>query len=94
MNMMRFYDGLAGNGETVVPYIVKPTHGPNQQSLGLTQQELDGLRRALMRWSSRVPPGPTGAPTWRWQGRPVPLKIPMEMTTGGSLVLPRPTSQS
>jgi len=47
MNMMRFYDGLAGNGETVVPYIVKRTT-ERSRNLGLTQQELDGLRRALI----------------------------------------------
>jgi penicillin-binding protein 2 len=47
MNMMRFYDGLAGNGETVAPYIVKPT-STRSRNLGLTQQELDGLRRALI----------------------------------------------
>ena len=47
INMMRFYQGLAGNGEAVTPFIVKPSSN-RKRSLGLTQQELDGLRRALI----------------------------------------------
>ena len=47
INMMRFYQGLAGNGEAVTPFIVKPTSN-RKRSLGLTRQELDGLRRALI----------------------------------------------
>jgi penicillin-binding protein 2 len=47
INMMRFYQGLAGNGEAVTPFIVKPTSN-RKRSLGLTQPELDGLRRALI----------------------------------------------
>ena len=47
MNMMRFYEGLAGNGETVTPYIVKPATN-RTRDLGLSARELDGLRRALI----------------------------------------------
>jgi penicillin-binding protein 2 len=47
INMMRFYQGLAGNGEALTPFIVKPTSN-RRRSLGLTQKELDGLRRALI----------------------------------------------
>jgi penicillin-binding protein 2 len=47
MNMMRFYEGLAGNGETVTPYIVRPTSS-RTRDLGLSARELDGLRRALI----------------------------------------------
>jgi penicillin-binding protein 2 len=47
INMMRFYQGLAGNGEAVTPFIVKPTSN-RKRSLGMTQKELDGLRRALI----------------------------------------------
>jgi penicillin-binding protein 2 len=47
MNMMRFYDGLAGNGETVTPYIVRQTSS-RTRDLGLSARELDGLRRALI----------------------------------------------
>jgi penicillin-binding protein 2 len=46
INMMKFYEGLAGTGEAVTPYIVRPTSS-RRQSLGLTQRELDGLRHAL-----------------------------------------------
>ncbi|HZB27496.1 MAG TPA: penicillin-binding protein 2, partial [Gemmatimonadales bacterium] len=47
INMMRFYQGLAGNGEAVTPYIVKASSN-RKRSLGLSQKELDGLRRALI----------------------------------------------
>jgi penicillin-binding protein 2 len=47
INMMKFYQGLAGNGETVTPFIVKPSSN-RRRSLGLTSKELDGLRRALI----------------------------------------------
>jgi len=47
INMMRFYAGLAGNGQTTTPYIVKPSSG-RRRDLGLTAGELDGLRRALI----------------------------------------------
>ena len=47
INMMRFYQGLAGNGDAVTPFIVKPSSN-RRRSLGMTQKELDGLRRALI----------------------------------------------
>jgi penicillin-binding protein 2 len=47
INMVKFYEGLAGTGEAVTPYIVRPT-STRRRSLGLTQKELDGLRHALI----------------------------------------------
>jgi penicillin-binding protein 2 len=47
INMVKFYQGLAGSGSTVTPYIVAPT-SDRARSLGLTPKELDGLRRALI----------------------------------------------
>ena len=47
INMVKFYQGLAGSGATVTPYIVKPA-STRPRSLGLTARELDGLRRALI----------------------------------------------
>jgi penicillin-binding protein 2 len=47
INMMRFYQGLAGNGEAVTPYIVRASSN-RKRSLGLSEKELDGLRRALI----------------------------------------------
>ena len=47
INMMKFYQGLAGNGETVTPFIVRPTSN-RRRSLGMTQKELDGLRHSLI----------------------------------------------
>jgi penicillin-binding protein 2 len=47
INMVKFYQGLAGPGATLTPYIVKPG-STKARSLGLTAKELDGLRRALI----------------------------------------------
>jgi penicillin-binding protein 2 len=47
VNMMRFYEGLAGNGEAAAPYIVRSTTSKTR-SLGMTPEQLDGLRRALI----------------------------------------------
>jgi penicillin-binding protein 2 len=47
VNMVKFYQGLAGTGETVTPYIVKPSSS-RRRSLGLSDRELDGLRHALI----------------------------------------------
>jgi penicillin-binding protein 2 len=47
INMVKFYEGLAGTGETVTPYIVKPSSS-RRRSLGLSDRELDGLRHALI----------------------------------------------
>jgi penicillin-binding protein 2 len=47
INMVRFYEGLAGTGETVTPFIVKPSSS-RRRSLGLSDKELDGLRHALI----------------------------------------------
>ena len=45
--MMRFYEGLTGDGVAAAPYIVRPA--PSQpRNLGLTSEQLDGLRRALI----------------------------------------------
>ena len=47
INMMKFYQGLAGNGETVTPFIVTPS-STRRRPLGLTAKELDGLRHSLI----------------------------------------------
>ena len=47
INMMKFYQGLAGNGETVTPFIVTPSSN-RRRPLGLTAKELDGLRHSLI----------------------------------------------
>jgi penicillin-binding protein 2 len=47
INMMKFYQGLAGNGETVTPFIVKPS-SDRRRPLGLTPKELNGLRHSLI----------------------------------------------
>ncbi len=47
INMMRFYEGLTGDGNAASPYIVRPASA-KPRSLGLTPGQLDGLRRALI----------------------------------------------
>lgn len=47
INMVKFYQGLAGPGVALTPYIVRPSSGKGR-SLGLTTKELDGLRNALI----------------------------------------------
>ena len=47
INMVKFYQGLAGTGMAVTPYIVKPG-STRARSLGLSARELDGLRHALI----------------------------------------------
>jgi penicillin-binding protein 2 len=47
INMVKFYQGLAGPGATLSPYIVRPA-STRARSLGLTAKELDGLRRSLI----------------------------------------------
>jgi penicillin-binding protein 2 len=47
INMVKFYQGLAGPGATLTPYIVKPSSA-RARSLGLTAKELEVLRRSLI----------------------------------------------
>ena len=47
INMMRFYEGLAGDGNAASPYLVRPAPA-KPRALGLTSDQLDGLRRALI----------------------------------------------
>ncbi|MEO7984929.1 MAG: penicillin-binding protein 2 [Gemmatimonadales bacterium] len=47
INMMRFYEGLAGDGNAASPYLVRPAPS-KPRSLGLSAEQLDGLRAALI----------------------------------------------
>ena len=47
INMMRFYEGLASDGRSSTPYIVRPTSS-RTVDLGLTTAQLDGLRHSLI----------------------------------------------
>ncbi|MGH3994202.1 MAG: penicillin-binding transpeptidase domain-containing protein, partial [Pseudonocardiaceae bacterium] len=47
INMMKFYEGLAGDGKAATPFIVRPTSGQTR-SLGLTPEQLGGLRHSLI----------------------------------------------
>jgi penicillin-binding protein 2 len=44
---MRFYEGLTGDGNAPPPYLVRPGDA-KPRSLGLSDQQLDALRRALI----------------------------------------------
>lgn len=48
INMMHFYQALAGGGEEVTPYVVRPRSGTKTRSLGLTPEQIQGLREALI----------------------------------------------
>jgi penicillin-binding protein 2 len=47
INMVKFYQGLAGPGTALTPYIVSPT-STKGRSLGLSERELDALRNSLI----------------------------------------------
>ena len=47
INMMRFYQGLASDGHSSTPYIVRPTSSQTVD-LGLSPAQLDGLRESLI----------------------------------------------
>jgi penicillin-binding protein 2 len=47
VNMMRFYEGLSGDGNAASPFIVRPAPAA-PRALGLSPTQLDGLRRALI----------------------------------------------
>jgi penicillin-binding protein 2 len=48
INMVHFYAGLAGNGEEVSPFLVRPRDDVKPRPLGLGTDVLDGLRHALI----------------------------------------------
>jgi penicillin-binding protein 2 len=47
INMMKFYEALAGDGQAAAPRLVK-AKSSEVRSLGLTPEQLDGLRHALI----------------------------------------------
>jgi penicillin-binding protein 2 len=47
INMMKFYEGLASEGQSSIPYIVRPASSKTVD-LGLTPAQLDGLRHSLI----------------------------------------------
>jgi penicillin-binding protein 2 len=48
INMVQFYQALAGDGKDVPPHLVRPRPGIARHDLGLTDQQLRVLRRALI----------------------------------------------
>jgi penicillin-binding protein 2 len=48
INVMKFYQALAGDGVTVAPHLVSVEKGAPTQSLGLTETQLAGLRDAMI----------------------------------------------
>jgi penicillin-binding protein 2 len=48
INMVHFYQALAGDGEEVAPYVVQRRAGAKPRPLGLAPEQLDGLRHALI----------------------------------------------
>lgn len=48
INVMRFYEALAGNGTAPPPYLAAPRSGAKPLDLGLTAAQLDVLREAMI----------------------------------------------
>lgn len=48
INMVSFYQALAGNGVEVVPYLVQANDSVKPRDVGLSQDQLAGLRRAMI----------------------------------------------
>jgi penicillin-binding protein 2 len=48
INMVHFYTALAGAGEEVAPFVVRPREGSKERPLGLASEQLEGLRHALI----------------------------------------------
>ncbi|HEY8105433.1 MAG TPA: penicillin-binding protein 2 [Gemmatimonadales bacterium] len=48
INMVRFYAGLAGTGEELSPFLVRPREGTKARPLGLSPDQMEGLRHALI----------------------------------------------
>jgi len=48
INMMKFYQALAGDGNTVAPHLVSVPKGVQSRSLGLDPAQLTGLRDAMI----------------------------------------------
>ena len=48
INMVQFYQALAGNGKDVPPHLVRPRPGIPSHDLGLSDQQLRVLRRSLI----------------------------------------------
>ena len=94
INMVKFYEGLANDGEASIPYIVRQA-STEKRDLGLTQAQLDGLRHAAHRGrGAGHGRGERGGRTWRWPERPAPRRTRMARTTAGSSGLRRPISPS
>jgi penicillin-binding protein 2 len=47
LNMVRFYQGLAGDGRLIAPHLVEPRAGATPRDLGLTPEHLRLLRRSM-----------------------------------------------
>jgi len=60
INVMRFYEALAGDGTLRTPYLVAPRSGEGTHDLGLTASQLAGLRDAMIAVVTRGTAGASG----------------------------------
>ena len=60
INVVRFYQGLAGDGKSAPPYLVAPRPGTTSHDLGLTPAQLAGLRDAMIAVVQRGTAGASG----------------------------------
>jgi penicillin-binding protein 2 len=84
LNMVRFYQMLASDGRERVPYLVR-VPGPSDMTLGLTPDQLAGLRQALISVVQRAPrAAPPAASRPSSRGRRAPRRIRTARRTAGS----------
>ena len=60
INMMKFYQALAGDGKTVPPHLVEAQKGIASRTLGLDEGQLAGLRDAMIAVVQRGTAGASG----------------------------------
>ena len=60
INVMKFYQALAGDGKTVAPHLVEAQKGVESRSLGLDEAQLQGLRDAMIAVVQRGTAGASG----------------------------------
>ena len=94
INMMKFYEGLASEGRSSTPYIVRPTSQQVAWTSGSPRPSSTACATRSSRSSSGAPRRRAGGGTSRWRERPAPRRTLTARTTAGSSGSRPPTSPS
>ena len=84
VNMMRFYEGLAGDGNAAPPLHRAPGRRPSRAPSGSRRRSSTGSGARSSPWSSGAPRRRAATRTWPWPGRPAPRRTRTARTTAGS----------